>query len=105
MTPQDVHDAIVTWWGDRSDVRRPTDPWNSNLEGEVPGLGYVKTVEFVYLGDEDCSGPVQHIVQVGDVFYAKWGDYRSHIGTEFDAFGEFTPVERREVVRTSFEWS
>lgn len=106
MTPEQVHDAIEAWWKTEY-PNGYSEVWSQEyLNEDVPGLGPVKFIEYNHFGDEDCTGRVQQIVQVGDVFYAKWGMYYSHVGCEWD-FGEFEQVEKQVVTETvtRTEWS
>ena|SRR5689334_2127915 len=75
-------------------------PWG-DLDGfEVPGLGEIKQVDYRTYGDEDCTGRVEVIFELGGRFFLKSGMYYSHVGTEWDDYTDLVEVKKTTVTKT-----
>lgn len=66
--------------------------------------GQVTFVERIAYGDDDCTGRVQWIFELGGQHYAKDGMYYSHSGTEWE-YGDVNRVKKQTRTVTVTEWS
>jgi hypothetical protein len=87
--------------------KTPTSHWQTwswydeGDQDEIPGLGPVRVVEQFSLGDDDCSGRIGKVFEIGGEHYIKWGWYQSHEGSDWE-YGDFT--RGTKVTRTVTEW-